>query len=99
MNKKHLIAFLFGLVAAAGAHAETATAVNTCKDMEMPYQHVGTDSQITVGLEELRDGKSVYLTSHMEGVETRHIPPSVKRVRVRVCIDPIFENAAPTATK
>ncbi|MBO1856676.1 hypothetical protein J4G52_24365 [Burkholderia cenocepacia] len=86
MNKQHLIALMFGFIAVAGAHAADNP---VCTESEMAYQHVGTDSQVKVEMQEYRDGKQVAAYGHVEGIDTSNIDPAAKKLRVRVCVESV----------
>lgn len=84
--KKHLIALFSGIVVAAGAHAASNP---VCTESEMAYQHVGTDSQVRVEMQEYRDGKQIAAYGHVEGIDTSNIDPAAKKLRVRVCVESV----------
>ncbi|MBA9902257.1 MULTISPECIES: hypothetical protein [Burkholderiaceae] len=104
---KYVAGFIAGLVFSAtagvtiGAFAATnGTAGNpVCTEGEMPYQHVGTDSQVKIEFREFHGGKDVATYAHMQGIDMSGIEPAVKKVRVRVCVEPASDATAPAAAK
>ncbi|MFX1689860.1 hypothetical protein PWR05_35965 [Paraburkholderia sp. A2RI-6] len=71
-----------------------------CTESEMPYQHpVGTDSQVKIEFREFHGNKNVATYAHMQGIDMSRIDPVWKKLRVRVCVEPVDDAAAPAAAK